>query len=54
MLMQVPKHLTMMMDTIENALFYTLEKDGEDASSCDVLRFETIREITNVGQMRLH
>ena len=39
---------------IEHALSCTLEEDGEDESSCVGLRFGTILEVLNVGQMKLH
>ena len=39
---------------IEHALSCTLEEYDEDVSSCIDLRFGTINEVFNVGQMRLH
>ena len=39
---------------IKHALSCILEEDGEDVSSGDGLRFETIDEILNAGLLRIH
>ena len=39
---------------IEHALSCTLEEDGKDVSNVSGLRFWTIHEVLNVGQMKLH
>ena len=39
---------------IEHALSCTLERVDKDVSHCNGLKFETIDEVVNVGQMKLH
>ena len=39
---------------VEHALSCTLEEDSKDVSSCVGLRFETINEMFNMKQKRLH
>ena len=39
---------------IEHALSYTLQKDSEDVSSYDGLRFEIVHEVLDMERLRLH
>ena len=39
---------------IKHALSCTLEKDGEDLSSCDCSRFGMVHEVLNMERLRLY